>query len=177
MPPPRYLPEVPLPPAAYLPGRTPRPGPAEAPPPVEPARWQHSRAYLRGLDLFNHGYYWEAHEAWEALWHAAGRRGPTADFLKGLIKLAAAGVKVREGRPDGVVSHARRAAELFGQVAAALGAEAAHHLGLAFCDLLAFSCAAEGRAPAARPDEAPGPRVVFDFVLRPAAALTPPSAP
>ncbi|TGQ49534.1 DUF309 domain-containing protein, partial [Mesorhizobium sp. M1C.F.Ca.ET.210.01.1.1] len=24
-----------------------------------------------GIDLFNHGYYWEAHEAWEPLWHAA----------------------------------------------------------------------------------------------------------
>ncbi|MER9222262.1 DUF309 domain-containing protein [Mesorhizobium sp. M0644] len=23
------------------------------------------------IDLINHGYYWEAHEAWEPLWHAA----------------------------------------------------------------------------------------------------------
>jgi predicted metal-dependent hydrolase len=65
------------------------------------------------MDLFNHGYYWEAHEAWESLWHAAGRTGPVADFLKGLIKLAAAGVKVAEGNQDGARSHAKRAAELF----------------------------------------------------------------
>ena len=40
-------------------------------------------------------------------------RGPTADVLKGLIKLAAAGVKVRQGQPHGIVTHARRAAALF----------------------------------------------------------------
>jgi hypothetical protein len=66
-----------------------------------------------GIDLFNGGCYWEAHETWEALWHAAGRVGPTADFLKGLIKLAAAGVKLREGRPAGLRRHADRARELF----------------------------------------------------------------
>ena len=68
--------------------------------------------------MFNHGFYWEAHEAWEALWHAAGRRGATADFLKGLIKLAAAGVKAREGRAAGVRQHSQRAGELFRGVAA-----------------------------------------------------------
>ncbi len=45
---------------------------------------------------------------------ACGRPpGPTADVLRGLIKLAAAGVKVREGREPGVRTHARRAAECF----------------------------------------------------------------
>jgi hypothetical protein len=162
MPPPRYLPEEPLPPSAYVPGRGPHPGPARGP---------DDRTYLHGIDLFNHGYYWEAHEAWEALWHAAGRRGTMADFLKALIKLAAAGVKMREGRPDGVISHARRAADLFRQVAAAVGGEDARYLGLGLRDLLDFSRAAEGQAPSARPDEASAPRVVFDFVLRPADAL------
>ena len=66
-----------------------------------------------GVDLFNHGYYWEAHEVWEGLWHACGRKGTLADFLKGLIRLAAAGVKAREGNPTGVIRHARRAEELF----------------------------------------------------------------
>jgi predicted metal-dependent hydrolase len=79
---------------------------------MQPALWQQSEEYLYGIDLFNHGYYWEAHEAWESLWHAAGRKGPEADFLKGLIKLAAAGVKAREGNPRGVGRHAQRSAEL-----------------------------------------------------------------
>jgi hypothetical protein len=59
--------------------------------------------YLRGIDLFNHGFYWESHEAWEAVWISAGRRGSVADFLKALIKVAAAGVKAREGREAGCV--------------------------------------------------------------------------
>lgn len=122
----RYVPDVPFPAYAYAPGRSPHPhrdprgfdyaaaaGPVS---PLRPEGWASCRPYLYGVDLFNHGYYWEAHEAWEALWHACGRRGTTADFLKGLIRLAAAGVKAREGKPAGVVSHARRVLELLHQV-------------------------------------------------------------
>ena len=73
---------------------------------IADGNWSASPAYLRGLALFNAGYYWEAHEAWESLWHAHGRRGAVAMVIQALIKLAAAGVKVREGRPGGVRSHA-----------------------------------------------------------------------
>ena len=66
--------------------------------------WQENRIYLGGIDLFNHGYYWEAHEMWEALWHRTGGDAVTAMFLKGLIKLTAAGVKIREGNPRGTAS-------------------------------------------------------------------------
>jgi hypothetical protein len=88
---------------------------------VDPGRWQESRPYLYGLDLFNSGYYWESHVQLEALWIAAGRKGALADFLKGLIKLAAAGVKHLEGTPAGVKSHSRRAAELWRGVARSAG--------------------------------------------------------
>lgn len=71
--------------------------------------------------LFHQGYYWEAHEAWEGLWMAEGRRGPVADTLRGLIKLAAAGVKVRQGQRHGVVTHARRASEVLSLVRALHG--------------------------------------------------------
>ena len=89
------------------------------------SRREHSRAhktawqakFLHGIRLFNAGYYWEAHEIWEDLWHVEGRQGPTAEILKGLIKLAAAGVKVREGRENGVRTHCRRAAESFATAA------------------------------------------------------------
>ena len=53
----------------------------------DPAMWRECREYLRGIDLFNYGYYWEAHEVWECLWHACGRQGPTSEFLKALIRL------------------------------------------------------------------------------------------
>ena len=113
-----------FPPYTYVPGgRWPHPSaspeghsrhvrqiPAAA---IADGNWSASPAYLRGLALFNAGYYWEAHEAWESLWHAHGRRGAVAMVIQALIKLAAAGVKVREGRPGGVRSHALGAALLF----------------------------------------------------------------
>lgn len=119
----RLVPARPLPPYSYVPGRWPHPvsdpagyshGITPAPAlPLDPERWADSETYLYGFDLFNAAYYWQAHVEWESLWLAAGRRGPVADFLKGLIKLAAAGVKHLEGVPAGVRSHAQRAAELW----------------------------------------------------------------
>src|SRR5260370_41482327 len=98
--------------------------------------WQKSPCYLRGVDLFNHGYYWEAHEAWEALWHACHRSGATADFLKGLIKLAAAGVKARQRVPEGVRGHARRAAELFRGTTQTMAEGERRYMGLPLADLI-----------------------------------------
>jgi hypothetical protein len=180
---PRLEPGEPFPPYTFIPGRTPHPvrDPAghmhgcrsELPPPLDPASWQESRAYRRGIDLFNCGYYWEAHETWEGLWNRAGRQGVTADFLKGLIKLAAAGVKVREGVPPGVAAHAAGAAELFRQVAEARGGADACFAGLRLGDLIDFTAQAEGLASTAVVDDHPGVRVVFGFVLQPAPAVAP----
>ena len=120
LPQPRLVPDEPLPPYTFVPGRFPHPEsdpaghsygvPRPTPPPLDPTDWRGSRPYLRGLDLFNAGYYWESHVEFESLWAACGRRGDVAGFLKGLIKLAAAGVKHREGVPRGVRSHATGAA-------------------------------------------------------------------
>ena len=98
--------------------------------------WRECEAYLWGIELFSGGYYWEAHESWEAVWHAVGRSGPVADFCKALIKLAAAGVKAREGRPDGVKRHAKRARELLHGVQAHLGEGVDHFMGLRLDDLI-----------------------------------------
>ena len=106
----------PLPPYTHIPGVTPHPisdpaGHSYAEPKLLAGLLEREQTELAPLTwvnlplhpefewaarLFNAGYYWEAHEAWESLWHMAGRVGPLADFLKGLIKLAAAGVKLRE---------------------------------------------------------------------------------
>jgi hypothetical protein len=122
---PRYSTE-PLPPYSYVPGHAPHPvsdpvghmhgHAAKSPTPLEPQRWQASAEYQYGVDLFNHGYYWEAHEAWESLWHAAGRKGPVAVWLKALIKLAAAAVKLREGNAIGAARHARRSLQLLSEL-------------------------------------------------------------
>ena len=117
----RYAPEIPLPNCAYIP-RTgmihPRAGGAKATVgrgPIDCSRetWSECPEYLHGIDLFNAEFYWEAHEAWEFAWNALGRTGPEADFLKALIKLAAAGVKDREGAPAGVKTHSTRAGAIF----------------------------------------------------------------
>ena len=42
----------------------------------------------RGVELFNQGRYWEAHEVWEEAW-APDRHGPDRGFYKGLIQVAA----------------------------------------------------------------------------------------
>jgi hypothetical protein len=117
------LPDDAFPPYAFVPGRSPHPtsdpaghsyGKEEAVSvKVDPERWHQCRPYLYGIDLFNGGYYWESHVAWESLWIACGRMGVVADFLKGLIKLAAAGVKALEGKPKGVKSHSGRTVELW----------------------------------------------------------------
>jgi hypothetical protein len=158
-----------LPPYSYVPGG-PFPHPIREPgghsfghrgeivEPVDGDDWGASESYRRGIALFNAGYYWEAHEAWEPLWHALGRTGPAADVIRGLIKLAAAGVKVREGQAHGVATHARRAAEWFESAAPAIGEKA---FGI---DLIALAQIARRIAADPPIDTSAGAVVVvFDF--------------
>jgi hypothetical protein len=132
---PRRYSTIDLPSYSYVPGFTPHPvsdprghrhrRPAQAAAPLDPDAWPSSDGYRYAIDLFNYGYYWEAHEAWETLWHAAGRRGALAAWLKALIMLAAAGVKLREGNARGARRHANRALELLGGLPPAPSATAA----------------------------------------------------
>ena len=106
----RLVPQFALPAYAFVPRRFPHPHsdplghrfgrdlPAAQVPDLE--HWADSLHYLVGVDLFNHGYYWEAHEAWESVWNACGRRGPMATFLKAMIQWAVVGVKAREQCAD-----------------------------------------------------------------------------
>jgi predicted metal-dependent hydrolase len=187
---PRWVPEQPFPPYSYVTGHFPHPfrdprghGFGHEPQPVgavRPDQWASSRDYLAAIDLFNHGYYWEAHEAWEGVWHAAGRSGTLADFLKGLIKLAAAAVKAREGRAEGVRRHARRAAELFGAVRdhnAASEPCSGRLLGLDLNELIAAATRLIEAPPVIHrtdpagstgPDQFPPVEIVFEFLLVPA---------
>lgn len=153
----RLVPDEPFPPYAYIPTRFPHPvrdpkghsyGKGRAHSHAErgnekkllnPQHWQKCRPYLYGIDLFNHGYYWEAHDAWESVWLACGRKGVTADFLKGLIKLAAAGVKTRGGKPSRVQTQARRAKELFHSVSSQLDLKQRWYMGLSLVRLVRFA--------------------------------------
>jgi len=167
--PPRWLPQKSLPPYAYLPGKNPHPVRDPAghshhvePIPVAAEVSRSSDAFLWGLDLFNHGYYWEAHEAWEGLWQVADRDGPLRMLFKGLILLWAAGVKIRERKNAAAARHAKRAAALFRRVPAS-----AFERALGMSPAALAECAeAAMRIPADLQAAAPGqPQPVFNFIL------------
>lgn len=91
----REFPEQP-----YVPGQTPRP--ADAP---GQTTWDGRASslgecadYRWGIDLYNHGYYWEAHEAWEQLWRCT-EPSPVRELLQGLIQCAGAALKAAMGQP------------------------------------------------------------------------------
>lgn len=140
----RFAPRRALPAYAFVPGGgDPHPlhpgghshGRREPATALDAADWAACEGYLFGLDLFDAGFYWEAHEVWEGPWRLA--RGETAAFLKALIQLAVAGVKHRQGLPDRVRAHARRASELFRQVSGATFAGADLAASAALADAIA----------------------------------------
>lgn len=100
-----------FPPYRFVPGLNPHPrrhpqghtfGIPETPPPrLPPERWRENAVYLHGVDLYNQAYWWECHEALEALWHLTGHAGAEASFLQGLIQTAAANLKRHMGSPEG----------------------------------------------------------------------------
>ncbi|MBA2113900.1 DUF309 domain-containing protein [Bremerella alba] len=110
----RYEPTLPFPSYAYVPGLFPRPE-------TDFEGRTDRQSFRYGVDLFNHGFYWEAHEAWESAWHAQGRVGDQAALLKGLIHLTACGVKARQQSLHGVEVHARKAVALFENAVQDLG--------------------------------------------------------
>ena len=107
--PPRYT-DRPFPAYRYVPGKAPHPTrdpeghsynkPVEKPAVFKTGHWQSCNEYLYGIDLFNHGYWWEAHEALESVWVAAGRQTETGLFIQGLIQIAVAHLKKFQGFHD-----------------------------------------------------------------------------
>ncbi len=168
--PPLFLPDEPFPPYRFVPGHTPHPykqeggwafGESHAPPAfVSRDDWRDSPSYLRGLDFFNRGWWWEAHEEWESLWHVCRDRDEVQfDLLKGLIQLAACALNVERG-------HAGPAARLLVTAVDYLGrARAAGGDRVCGLELEAVRKAAEqllGRS--AGTDD---PRAINGFYLRP----------
>ena len=171
---PRLAPGLPLPPYSYVPGgshphpnRDPRGhrfGRSDddfgLPPPADSAHALTCLPWLHVLDLFNHGYYWEAHEALEAWWRVLDPADARHPLFHGILRLAAAGVKMREGRREGVRTHARRAGELLDEVARRAGK------GALLCGLDPSGLARHARdlTGAAAPRE---PSAMLDLVLTP----------
>ena len=129
---PRYAPGRAFPNYRFVPGLNPHPvsdprghsyraGKPEAPPPpLDPAQWQRSEEYRFGCDLYNHAYYWEAHEEWEGLWHLTNKSGETGLFLQGLIQAGASHLKRHMGDSVGREKLARLSVEKLKRVAAAV---------------------------------------------------------
>ena len=103
----------PFPPYAFVPGEHPHPTrdprghsyseEGEAPVrSISPEQWRSSPDYLYGADLYNAGYLWEAHEAWEGLWHVSKHNPVQAQFLQGLIQCAAGCLKISMGQKRGM---------------------------------------------------------------------------
>ncbi|MER3422862.1 MAG: DUF309 domain-containing protein [Nitrospiraceae bacterium] len=99
---PRYA-THPFPPYRFIPGKTPHPRrsplghsygqPEFRPPALPPEQWRENAWYLYGVDLYNFAYWWECHEVFESLWHAAGHNTDPGRFFQGLIQIAAANLK------------------------------------------------------------------------------------
>lgn len=125
-------PQLALPRWAYLPGVRPEPdreplerAKALVPPAFRDGVPAEHPAFRYGLALHDAGFFWEAHEVWEAVWKAAPKNGCDRLVLRALVQLANAGLKLRMERP--------RAAERLLTEARAELAEAARR-----------GCAAEG---------------------------------
>lgn len=65
----------------------------------------------RGVELFNQGRYWDAHEAWEAAW-IPDRAGVDRGFYKGLIQVAAGCLHYTRKNRRGTVNKWRSGADL-----------------------------------------------------------------
>ncbi len=60
------------------------------------------KLYLDGIQLFNEHEFFDAHEAWEDVWHAA--YGIKRDFYQGMIQCSVALEHFRRSNPRGVIS-------------------------------------------------------------------------
>ncbi len=171
----RLLPSTDLPAYTHVPGtdtphpyRDPRGHSYQRKHPVPkaltPENWAENRSYLLAIDFFNDGFYWEAHEEWERLLRASGVDTLCGKFLKGLVKLAAAGLKVRERSIHGVRRHAASAGEVFADVAAEVDSEC--FCGLRFT-LLQFAADRAAQLTYSHQLESGQAKRVFPFVLLP----------
>src|SRR5437762_3525728 len=76
-----------------------------------------------GAQLFNRGEFWEAHEAWEAVWNEARAAGDPAGTAcaQGLIQVAAAFLKRQQRAETGAAKLMARAREHLAAAQAAGG--------------------------------------------------------
>jgi len=69
-------------------------------------------AFAYGADLYNHGFFWEAHEVWEAVWMAATPNSARRQALRALIQMANACLKLAMGKRNAFERLAAEVAEI-----------------------------------------------------------------
>ena len=69
------------------------------------------RAFRKGVDEFNRGYFFECHDTLEEMW--TGLRGDPRDFFQGLIQVSVAFYHLDNGNLAGAESMLRRALKRF----------------------------------------------------------------
>ena len=69
--------------------------------PLTPESWASNEDFLFGVDLFNAGFFWEAHTFWERLWALPATPPEIRRLLRAMIQTAAACLKVRQGQKAG----------------------------------------------------------------------------
>ena len=107
---------------------------------------------LEGARLFNAGAYFEAHDAWESLWHEVD--GEERALLQGLIQFAVAFYHVMRGNRTG-------AEELYLKGRTRVARWAPEHAGLALGTLLE---AVDAYFSAIRRGVSPGPQPTVTFI-------------
>ena len=91
---------------AYIPGETARPTkePLEeegvTPVSLSAVSPHENSFFLFAVDLFNHHYFWEAHEAWETIWHLE-KAPELRNLIQGLIQLSGSYLKIIQGNERG----------------------------------------------------------------------------
>lgn len=75
--------------------------PPHRPPLPPPEEWARCETFLYGADLYNHAYWWEAHETWESIWQSSDKASPQGRFLQALIQVSAAHLKRHLGSTEG----------------------------------------------------------------------------
>lgn len=93
---------LPLPKFRYIPGKSERPTelPGDSCSDELLGPLHENELFCYGVDLFNRGYYWEAHECWEHLWKPI-KESSEGLFLKGMIQITASFVKREQGNKKG----------------------------------------------------------------------------
>jgi len=113
----RLCPQITLPAVAYVPGQNTHPKHLfkDLWPSLDhfaEDNWKSATPYLMGFDLYHAGFYWEAHETWEEVWHLCKKQSPAGPLVQSLIFLTASRLKLRMDQSEQSQRMVKRALEL-----------------------------------------------------------------